>query len=94
MKIIKIIIQIFLIIITVTAERVRVWNRIPEHYVYDRTRGFLNQNRVTNCYEFLEQPNYLRLKCWRDDQLMEVDIRINPSNKKKYYIAQSLSISI
>jgi hypothetical protein len=93
MKIIKIIIQL-LFIITVTADRVRVWSRIPQYYVYDRTRGFMNENGITNCYEYLEESNYLRLKCWRDNQLMEVDIRINPSNKKNYYIGQSLSISI
>ena len=93
MKIIKIIYQL-LFIISVAASKPRVWSRIPEHFVYDRTRGFLNQNGVTNCYEYLEESNYLRLKCWRDNQLMEVDIRINPSNKNKYYIGQSLSISI
>ena len=48
MKIIKIIYQL-LFIISVAASKPRVWSRIPEHFVYDRTRGFLNQNGVTNC---------------------------------------------
>ena len=91
MKIIKIIIQL-LFIITVTADRVRIWSRIPQYYVYDRTRSFMNENGITNCYEYLEESNYLRLKCWKDNQLMEVDIRINPTYKRKYYISESLSI--
>jgi len=81
-----------LFIITVTADRVRVWSRIPQYYVYDRTRGFMNENGITNCFEYIEEQNYLRLKCWRKNQLMNVDIRINPTYNRKYYISESFSI--
>ena len=76
---------------TTTADnRVRVWNKIPQYFVYDRVRTFMNEQRLTNCFEYRENTDYLRLKCWRDKQLTNVDITILPDQKKKDHYFQEI----
>ena len=76
-------------------DRPRVWDRIPQFYVDQRVQNFINQNRLTNCFEFVENEQYLKLKCWRDNKLTDVDIMINPGKpKKKHYVNDFLSIVI
>jgi len=76
-------------------DRPRVWDKIPQYYVDQRVQNFINQNRLTNCFEFIENDDYLKLKCWRDNQLTNVDIMINPGKpKKKHYVNDFLSIVI
>ena len=73
----------------------RVWDRIPQFYVDQRVQNFINENRLTNCFEFVENEQYLKLKCWRDNKLTDVDIMINPGKpKKKHYVNDFLSIVI
>ena len=75
--------------------RPRVWNRIPQYFVDQRVQNFINQHRLTNCFEFVEYENYLRLKCWKDNKLTDVDIKIKSGkSKKKHYINDFLSIII
>jgi hypothetical protein len=54
---------------------------------------FLNQNRITNCFEFRETETNLLLKCWRDNKLTDVSIDINPG-KRRYRPVYGLSVSI
>ena len=54
---------------------------------------FLNQNRITNCFEFSESETNLLLKCWRDNKLTDVSIDINPG-KRRYRPVYGLSVSI
>ena len=76
-------------------DRPRVWDRIPQFYVDQRVQNFINQNRLTNCFEFVENEQYLKLKCWRDNKLTDIDIMINPGKpKKKHYVNDFLSIVI
>ena len=76
-------------------DRPRVWDRIPQFYVDQRVQNFINQNRLTNCFEFVENEQYLKLKCWRDNKLTDVDIMINPGKpKKKHYVNDFLSVVI
>ena len=89
MKIIKLL-QLVMVIV-VSANKPRVWYRVNDD-VYERTLDFMDENGITNCFEYVEQDNYLRLKCWRDNQLMNVDIRINPSFIRRYHTSKSLSI--
>ena len=53
--------------------RPRVWNRIPKFFVDQRVQNFINQHQITNCFGFVEDENYLRLKCWKDNILTDVD---------------------
>ena len=76
----------------VSAERARIWTRIPKFYVDDRVNNFLNQKRINNCYEFQETPTMLLLKCWRDNKLTNVQIEIKEERKKQKYFGVSLSI--
>jgi hypothetical protein len=55
----------------------RVWNRIPQHNVNYRIIDFMNNNIINNCFEYLETSTHLKLKCWRDNELINVDIKIN-----------------
>lgn len=69
----------------------RLYTRIPQHFVYDRVKFFLNDNRITNCFEFRESPTNLLLKCWRENQLVNVDINIDKEYQKTFF-PQSISI--
>ena len=75
---------------TTADSRVRIWDRIPPYFVYDRVRTFMNEQRLTNCFEYRENTDYLRLKCWRDKQLTNVDITILPDQKKKDHYFQEI----
>ena len=75
------------------ANKPRLYTRIPQFYADNRVSNFLNQNRITNCFEFLETSTNLLLKCWRDNKLTDVSIYINPE-KNRYEPVYSISMSI
>jgi hypothetical protein len=77
-----------------SSNKPRVWNKIPKFMVYEHVEYFLNENRITNCYEYLETSNNLLLKCWRDNKLTDVSIDINPSKKEKKFTFMGLSVVI
>ena len=81
-----------LLFCVVTANKPRLYTRIPQYLVDDRVSNFLNENRITNCFEFRETETNLLLKCWRDNKLTDVSIEINPSYKRQRYIPLSISI--
>lgn len=87
-----ILLLLFCLICNVHCDKPRVWERIPQYFVDHRVSSFLNQNRITNCFEYVESPTNLLLKCWRDNKLTDVSIEINPSNKRQRYIPISISI--
>ena len=62
----------------------RVFSKIPEYMVEERINGFLIENDINNCYQFLEASSHLLLKCWGvvfdKKQLFEVNIIV----KKEY----------
>ena len=62
--------------ICVESNKVRIWTRIPQFYVDDRVSNFLNKNKITNCFEFIESSRIFLLKCWRDDQLIDLKIEL------------------
>ena len=77
----------------VNANKPRLYTRIPKFFVDDRVSNFLNENRITNCFEFRETETNLLLKCWRDNKLTDVSIDINPGKRehRPYY---GLSVSV
>jgi hypothetical protein len=79
------------IIYNVYSYKPRVYMRIPHHFVNDRVIQFLNTNRINNCFEFEESPTNLLLKCWRENQLVNVNINIDKEYQQRYF-PQSLSI--
>ena len=85
-KILVIVFTLFNIIYNVTSYKPRLYRRIPKHFVYDRVRGFLNHNQINNCFEFRESPTNLLLKCWRDNQLVNVDITIDKEFQQPYIL--------
>ena len=74
-----------LLFCVVTANKPRLYTRIPQYLVDDRVSNFLNENRITNCFEFRETETNLLLKCWRDNKLTDVSININPMKQKRYF---------
>ena len=71
----------------------RLYTRIPKFFVDDRVSNFLNENRITNCFEFRETETNLLLKCWRDNKLADVSIDINPGKREqKSFFGLSVSI--
>jgi hypothetical protein len=81
------------LLISVVNSKPRLYTRIPQYLVDDRVSNFLNQNRITNCFEFSESETNLLLKCWRDNKLTDVSIDINPG-KRRYRPVYGLSVSI
>lgn len=91
--------QIFIFImiffnINTYADRPRIWSRIPKFFVYDKLKTFLDEHQINNCFEFRENSDYLKLKCWKDNKLTDVDITINPGKRKKHFISDLVSIVI
>ena len=62
-----------------------VWDRIPQFKVNDRVTSFLNKQSINNCYEYEENSNNLHLKCWIDNELVNVDISMY-KNEESFYI--------
>ena len=81
------------LLISVVNSKPRLYTRIPQYLVDDRVSNFLNQNRITNCFEFSESETNLLLKCWRDNKLTDVSIDINPG-KRRYRPIYGLSVSV
>ena len=83
-----------LLFCVVTANKPRLYTRIPQYLVDDRVSNFLNENRITNCFEFRETETNLLLKCWRDNKLVDAEINIIDRNRKNipYYPALSVVI--
>ena len=81
----SILIELMMVVLASSDNRARVWLRIPPHYVDSRVSGFLNENRIVNCFEFRETETNLLLKCWRDNKLTDVSININPMKQKRYF---------
>lgn len=69
----------------------RLYTRIPQFMVDSRIKYFLNDNRITNCFEFRESPTNLLLKCWRENQLVNVNINIDKEYQRRF-IPESISI--
>ena len=67
---------IMFILFTSIESRVREWSRIPQYFVNKRVTNFLDEHRITNCFEFLETPTNLLLKCWKNNRLTDVSIEI------------------
>ena len=86
------IIYLFLIII-VKADRVRVYQRIPQNFVATSVYNFLKENDINNCFAFKESDSQLLLKCWRDNELTNVEINIYIKPPKKIHYTR-LSIVI
>lgn len=85
---------LFMLILSVMADKPRLWTRIPKFYVDDRVKHFISNRGINNCFEFKETENNLLLKCWRNNKLTDVSIMIGPGKKKKRYKFSSLTISI
>jgi len=63
----------------------REYNRIPKNQVHNRIYSFLERNGINNCYEHLEDPQILFLKCY-NNELVNVEIYIQQQNTNNKYI--------
>ncbi len=73
-------------------DRPRVWSRLPPFFVKERVYTFMNENLLTNCFEYREKPNMLLLKCWSNNKLKNVKIEIEDTkNRKKNYYLQYIT---
>jgi len=54
----------------------QLYQRIPKNYVDRRIEYFLAENEINNCFEYKENFDILLLKCWRNNQLVNVKIDI------------------
>ena len=73
-------------------DKPRVWDKIPNFFVKERVYNFLNENRLTNCFQYIEKPNVLLLKCWADNTLKNVKIEIEGDTYKNKYYSQVITI--
>ena len=63
MKFIILLLSILCIVSGYSTNKPRVWEEF--YFVSNRVVGFLNENRITNCFEYVETETNLLLKCWR-----------------------------
>ena len=65
----------------------RLWTRIPQSYesVRDTIMSFLVQSSLDNCYQYIEDENYLRMKCLIGKNLAEVSIKIESEKNLPEY---------
>lgn len=68
----------------------QLYNRIPENYVDMRIEYFLAENKINNCFEYKESTDILLLKCWRNNQLVNVKIDI----ENKFFSTPDYSLSV
>ena len=61
-----------------------IWDRVPQFKVNNRVTSFLNKQGINNCYEYEENRDNLYLKCWVDNELINVDININNNDEVGY----------
>jgi len=86
------IIYLFLIII-IKADKVRVYQRIPQNFVATSVYHFLKENDINNCFAFEESNSQLLLKCLRYNKLTNVEINIyNGPYKKIHYTGLSIVV--
>ena len=89
----KLLILILLIWVNIVSSmKPRLYVKIPQFFVYNRVESFLNENAITNCFEYRESPTNLLLKCWRDNQVVNVDINIDKEYNNNRMFVTSLSI--
>ncbi len=81
----RFIILIYLLIVICNANIPRLWTRIDQGLVGYKVIDFLNINRINNCFEYVENPTHLKLKCWRDNKLTNVNIEILEKKDKKMH---------
>jgi hypothetical protein len=61
----------------------RLWRRIPIDRTKERVVNFIKDRQLTNCFEYIENADKLLLKCWVENKLVDVDISIITTDKKK-----------
>ena len=66
-----------------SVNKARVWERIPQYFVKNTVINFLNEHRLTNCFDYLENTHLLLLKCWRDNTIKNVKIEIEDNYEKR-----------
>ncbi len=76
------------------SNRTRLYRRNPQYFVADAVYGFIQDNRLSNCFEYLENDNQLLLKCWRDNKLVDAEINIIDRNEKKTIYYPALSVVV
>lgn len=78
MKFLYIIFQFILLLCITRSDNIpRLWLRIPHYNVNYRVIDFLNNNQINNCFEYMETQTHLKLKCWRENGLINIDIKVN-----------------
>ena len=58
-----------------------IWLRIPQFYVSNYVTNFLDNHQINNCFYKYEDENNLLLKCWKNNQLTNVEITIKIFSK-------------
>ena len=61
-----------------------IWNKIIQFPVNIRVSQFLTVKGINNCFEYEEDQDNLHLKCWVDNELINVDIKIYNNDEVAY----------
>lgn len=54
----------------------QLYTRIPKHEVKYVVWDFLSDNQINNCFQYELHDTVLLLKCWIEDRLKTVEIRV------------------
>ena len=69
-----------------------LWNRVPKYASNRHITEFVYDQGIHDCFEHVDDENTLRLKCWRDNKLVNVKITIESEVKPKKTWFTSISI--
>lgn len=78
------------LILSVYSKENLIWYKIPQFYVTESVNNFLNQHKINNCFYKFENDDTLLLKCWRNNQLVDVSIIIKKHKNKKFHYSLSI----
>ena len=57
-------------------DTIRVWQKVEGYGINHKLYQFLNEHGISNCYEYKEHEYLLRLRCYSDTELFDVDTYI------------------
>ncbi len=78
-------IVLFVIFICVSAHKNLIWYKIPMFYVSDYVVNFINSRQINNCFYKFENEDTLLLKCWKNNNIVNVQINIKNDKRSKNY---------
>ena len=67
-----------------------IWNRVPKYASNRYITEFVYDRGITDCFQNIKDENTLQLKCWRDNELVNVELTIKAPRTKRRWNLESI----